>query len=100
MGKNIFLICCFVSLKSLGQTPVADFTIKSNLCLQEQVETVNQSTDASSYEWDFCPGELSNQPTAVVFDAPSGAPFKVELIEQNGSYFGFYTVRGNQSFTG
>lgn len=93
MRLVLFFILLFpLELWSQGLT--ADFSMKPNACIGEQLKITNLSGGAVSYEWDFCSGELDNQPNAVLFDQSLGVPFKVELIEVNGQYYGFYTVRG------
>jgi PKD repeat protein len=86
----------FINFLALSQPLVADFTFPSSLCKQENFKLTNQSIGAITYEWDLCPSELDNMPTGSVFEVSTGIPFKVDLVEENGKYFGFYTVRGDQ----
>ena len=57
----------------------------------------NSSTGATTYDWDFCSGDLAKTPTASVLlnSAQSRASFKVAMVESNGSYYGFYTSRAD-----
>lgn len=69
MTKGIF-ISAFLTLLSFhvcGQVPTVNFNVPIEVCLEEQFQLDNTSTDATNYEWDFCTGDFDIQPTAEIF---------------------------------
>ncbi len=64
--KRLIIILSFIySHAVLGQI-TADFSFEDNACLNQNVEFVNQSTNASSYKWDFCESLLIENDEGVV----------------------------------
>ncbi len=93
---NLFIATILVPLGSLpafAQCPVVDFQVPSNTCLQQNLLLSNLTSGASSYAWDFCPGDLELTASATVLTPSAGSAFTVTLIDNGGSYFGFYTSR-------
>ncbi len=87
MLNNLSIQHCF------SQCSPIDFTAPVSACLGQSLEFI-PSGSYSNYEWDFCPGELSQTPAAsVLVNSFGGYGFKVELAEQNGSYYGFILGR-------
>ncbi|WP_340153605.1 PKD domain-containing protein [uncultured Marivirga sp.] len=74
--KEIFFIISACTLTLVcdiyGQSPVADFNIPTEVCLEEQFQLENISVNADSFEWDFCPGEFSSIPTDENYASISG----------------------------
>ncbi|MBX2917500.1 MAG: PKD domain-containing protein [Cyclobacteriaceae bacterium] len=95
----LFVVYCLGSIGSRAQVLNADFIIPSQVCLNERIYPDNLSTDGTRFEWDFCPGELDKLPQSSEFLTTNGTPFGVEMVSQNGRYYGFYTTRGNQKLT-
>ncbi len=71
----------------------ANFSAPATGCLEQSIRLTNQSTNAVSFQWDFCPGELANSPTASLFATTGGTPFKVSVVKSEGEFTGFYTTR-------
>jgi PKD repeat protein len=92
------VVFCYLIQYAMGQPTQADFTIPSTICLQESVKTVNTSSNASQNFWDFCGGDLSQQPTAnVLVSNYGGYGTRVEIIESAGQFFGFFLSGGTNS---
>ena len=94
---RILIFCFFVlflPVKGWGQPVQSDFSIPPQACLQENIYLANQSTGATSYEWDLCSGELALNPTAsVLINSYGGYGTKVDVVEQGGQYYGFFIGR-------
>lgn len=59
--RSIFfftVIFLFGITSSWAQSPVADYQLPASVCLEEKAYLENQSTNASYFEWDFCPIDL------------------------------------------
>src|SRR6478736_9991202 len=94
----ISFILLLLKLCLHAQSPVADFTMPSSACLQQNIPLTNQSTGATSYAWDFCGGDLTQSPTAsVLVNDFGGYGIRVEIIESNDEYFGFFTSGGTRA---
>ncbi len=78
-----------------AQCIAIDFNLPASGCLSENIK-ITSNVVLPNYEWDFCAGDLDQIPTASVFYDAAGAAFKVELIEQDGQYYGFYVSRSNR----
>ncbi|MEQ6167654.1 PKD domain-containing protein [Ekhidna sp. MALMAid0563] len=81
----------------VAQDPVAEFSVQIEACQNEQLELSNSSTNASSYEWDFCVGDLKIIPTYTSSPASLGttSTWGLELVEDNGLFYGFIPSRGD-----
>ncbi len=78
-----------------AQCAAPNFTLPANACRDQNV-TLQPDAAYSSYEWDLCPGELTNTPVGSVLNSGYGGyGFKVKMIEQDGSYYGFFLGRAN-----
>ncbi len=75
-----------------AQCPVAGFTAPATACLQENIFVENTSTSATSYQWDFCSGDLQFAPAAS-FVTASSFIFRARVFrmvqDTNGMWFGF-----------
>ena len=78
-----------------GQSPIANFTIDPFGCLNQNLVVQNQSTNTTSYTWDFCfqdlntVKEVQNALTVSAATTPTGISF----FKQNGNWFGFVSSR-------
>ena len=74
--------------------PYPDFTVQSDLCINESLQLDNTSANgATTYEWDFCVGDLSATPTAGLIASAVSQPFNVEIKKVGVNYHGFVTDR-------
>ncbi|MEL7144761.1 MAG: PKD domain-containing protein [Bacteroidota bacterium] len=75
MGRSFYLLMVLyfgLSRWALGQNAVAAFDSSSPYCLEELAILDNTSTDAVSFEWDFCGGEFSTAPVEQALGSLSG----------------------------
>jgi PKD repeat protein len=85
-------VCCH---KGFSQCSTVDFTIPATACLQQNLSFTANAT-FQTYEWDFCSGDLDQVPaSSLLSNGFGGYGFKVELVQQNGLYFGFFLSRGS-----
>ncbi len=78
-----------------AQCTAVNFNLPAKGCLSQKIK-ITSNVVLPNYEWDFCTGDFDQIPTASVFLNAAGAAFKVELIEQDGQYYGFYVSRSNR----
>lgn len=95
---RLAILLFLIPTQLFSQTVVSDFFIKSTACLGENIKIQNVSTNASSYEWDFCQGDLFQSPTKVKFDSPDlEAPYGSSLIKSGNNWYAFVCSAGSNS---
>lgn len=92
---------CFLIDSSLAQDcPIADFSVSPTVCLDQDIDIVNNTTGAMTYEWDFCVGvDLSISPvlSEVSDGSDFGSSYDIDLVEDEGNYYGFVaTLTGDK----
>ncbi len=77
--------------------PNVDFSIQSDICIGQNLEIENNSSNATSYLWDFCEGDLALTPTAnAALSVPSATDYVgLELVHSDEGWFGFVSRFGN-----
>src|SRR5258706_190664 len=101
--KKIFFAkaFCIYSILTLGQNPSANFSILANACTGQNIQIQNLSINASTFEWDFCSGDLENLPvvqgatTSGTFNKPS----HITLVTDQGKWYGFVLNRFGNSIS-
>jgi PKD repeat protein len=88
------LLSPFPFYYSFSQCTQVDFASPASACLAQDI-TLVPSGAYTSFEWDFCPGDLNQTPASALFLNSAGYNHKVDVVEQNGSYFGFFLSRAN-----
>jgi len=69
--SGCILVISLLSMPVLAQQ--ASFTAPDTVCVNEQVNVTNTSTGGSSYYWNFCAGNLFQDPTGVNLGNPGNA---------------------------
>lgn len=97
-GVSFFLLYLSTLVIVKAQCGSSNFTVPTNNCINKSIAMTPDVQSAFSYEWDFCPGELSLTPTASVMinNSQVGGPYKVKVIEQGGLLYGFVTSRSSE----
>lgn len=98
MGMNslrlAFLLWLISAAAASAQCVNPDFAAPSAACKDQRISLVPDNT-YNSYEWDLCSGELAGTPTAsILTNSYGGYGYKMELVENNGDYYGFFLTRG------
>jgi PKD repeat protein len=92
-----FFIGCLIVTALNAQPVVANFNITSSACLQQNLQIQNQSTNALTYEWDFCLEDIKRiKSSSNLVSIPNlnfGANFK--LVNDSGNWFGFALSENN-----
>ncbi len=102
---TIFFLLLFNTLKLNAQCLVAPgFQASDTVCASTPVTFSNTSISngASSYNWDFCPGDLANQPTAAIAANINGLvnnPIGLEQVFDGTNYFAFIANYGTNGIT-
>lgn len=91
MQKACFILA-FASTAVFGQ-PSSNFSISSSVCMEESVVITNNSTGATTYNWDFCLGDFISEPAYVSQTGLTSRAFGYALIEDGGNWYGFYAHR-------
>ena len=97
MLKFLFLAAgFFIVATSFAQSPNADFDLPEEVCKDESIFIQNNSNNASTYQWDFCAGELAEMPVALGInnsDQAIDGTLNITVVESNGNFFGFVASR-------
>ena len=96
MNRYIWLFSAFLVRQiSMAQCPTADFSVVASVCLEQDISLVNSSTDATSYFWDFCVGDLGETPTAtnVLNNSSLGTTSQLTVVEDGGNFYAFFLDR-------
>jgi len=93
----ISFIYFFLAISFLkAQCPIADFTIQNApVCTGENLIIENNSTSANAFSWDFCSGDISDQPNGELLSVVEGMDvnFGLAVAEQNDKWYCFATSR-------
>lgn len=85
-----------------SQCAVPNFTVSDTICPLQPVNINNSQSNALSYNWDFCMGDLDSVPSGVALTNIGGAlafPQAMKLVEENGNYYSFFCNVGAQYIT-
>ena len=88
--STLFLVAgLFLGWKAFGQS--ASFTNKGTVCLGESIKFTNTSTGSSTYQWDFCHGDLDSLSvnTSVKTVLAGDFPIDVQVEYDLGNWYGF-----------
>jgi len=94
---------CSPILQSTAQCPTASFSLNDTICSTTPVVLTNTSSGGTgplTYAWDFCPGDLGQNP--IVENIGDFGGFSqymngMALVYENGNWFGFTPTVGSQS---
>lgn len=85
----------FSTMRLLAQT--ADFTVPANGCMEEQLVLTNNSSETTTYEWDFCTGGFDIDPVVEDLGTVSGLSnaYGVDVFEEAGEWYVMMGSFGN-----
>ena len=95
------VVFCFTTVVFIigasAQIPDSDFSLPSSACLGENLNITNNSTNAISYQWEFCQsdpsGNVQINSTGILNDGST--TMEIELINSDDLWYGFITSRDN-----
>ncbi len=91
----LVIIFLFPSISLYPQMVNADFEMPGEVCLNQNLSVQNNSTNADTFVWDFCEGDLSLTPETnnIAFVPSSFLPRDIDVVQQGNNWFGFMVVR-------
>lgn len=98
MKKIVFCVGLILTmLQSRGQV-VADFSLPATACLNQVLQSQNNSSNATSYFWDFNQGDLSLTPTLQNISNTGGnIPIGLDIVSDGVNWFGFIASQEDNS---
>ena len=89
-GLFTFLGILFITVRLSAQ---ADFSIPDTICINEHLTIENLSRNADTYYWNFCSGNLINDPGGENFSNPGtlNGPAFVDFANDDDRYYAFIT---------
>jgi PKD repeat protein len=94
MRTYLAVLAVLASSTSFAQALVSNFSGPSTACLQENIQLMNESENATRYEWDVCQGDLRLPPTAKYVTTIAGnVTTGIDLVFDGTNWFGFITSR-------
>lgn len=90
----LFLLCIH---ELNAQCPITDFSIPVTACINQRITPINLSTGAVAYEWDFCSGDLENDPTAsgIITNAFLVRGRSFRIVNSSTGWYGFSIDQAN-----
>lgn len=86
------------STAGVAQLVQADFSVPIQACLNQIIEPVNSSANASRYEWDFCQGDLETAPAAsLAVNLGGNVTTGVDVVFDGTNWFGFIASQNGNS---
>ena len=88
--KPTAIMLLLMAAKVYGQ---ADFSIPDTICIDKSVTIENLSREAETYYWNFCSGNLINDPGGENFANPGtlNGPAFIDFANDNDLYYAFIT---------
>jgi PKD repeat protein len=99
VGIIIFLLCV-IHLNLWAQCPVTDFVSPATACINQNLTFENTTTGASSFEWDFCSGDLDLTPNSSIA-ASNNFLFRtraIRVVKNSGNWYGFTIDQANSPY--
>ncbi|MBW8050459.1 MAG: PKD domain-containing protein [Cytophagales bacterium] len=96
--RKVLLLPLLLPLLLFAQCPTASFIIPDTVCPGEILTIINTSdSTATSFEWDFCGGDLINTPSIDSLTTITGAlkPNAITTVYDGSNWFGFLSSRDN-----
>lgn len=87
----LLMICLAGIFTAKSQCPLTEFFVSETACINERILVDNISQEAVDYEWDFCSGELVNNPLAVpvLTNSLLFRTRSLRVIKQTDGWYGF-----------
>jgi gliding motility-associated-like protein len=72
--------------------PVVDFTLPDSICVGSPVSAINLTTGGTTYYWNFCSGNVNNDPFGVNIGNPGNlldVPTYMTLVQDGNKFYSF-----------
>ena len=100
-NKILFLVLIFALLASVkshlySQCNSLSLMVSDSICLNEELNIVNNTAESYNYQWDFCPASLMNGLTDVSTTSIGlDDPFSVEYAREGSNVYVFIVHRSS-----
>ncbi|MBN2273867.1 MAG: T9SS type B sorting domain-containing protein [Bacteroidales bacterium] len=83
-------LSCFISFAGRAQI---DFIVPDTVCIRDSMQAVNMSSDASSYYWNFCSGNLAYIPEGenLTNIGKVNGPSFIDIVKTAEGFYAFIT---------
>lgn len=93
---SLFLLS--ISINTIAQNPIADFSVKSTVCLNENLLLTNTSSNANTFLWDICQGDLALIPSVKhIRSLMANIPQGIDIVFDGSDWFGFVANQNGNS---
>ncbi len=84
-------IVFFVGISGWAQCPIPDFSLASTGCLNQNFYVQDNTTGATSFEWDFCSGDIELTPNSdiAVSNTLLFRTRSIRVVKNSGNWYGF-----------
>ena len=98
---SLFIFCLILFRLNILAQVVPGFTIPDTICVNQQFNIVNTTTGGSSYYWNFCSGNLSNNPIGLNMGnlGSVSQPVFSAIAKDGNNYYVFITNILNGTLT-
>lgn len=94
---RLFALLLLSSVAASAQCPQAGFTLPDTVCVNESISISNTTTGATQYAWDFCSGDLMQNPALQeITTLPNAAiPTDITTVSDGTNWYSFVSSRDN-----
>ncbi len=94
-----FVFFLLVNNQIYSQCPTVSVVIDNMVCKNQILNIQNSTSNATSYNWEFCAQDLNQVPSVQGIGnlVGSNLPRGIDIIEDNGSWYAFVTSLSNNS---
>jgi len=95
---RFFFFFIFLSSRLVAQIPFAGFNAPASACLDENILLTNTSTNATTYLWDICQGDLTLPPTVKsLLNLGANVTQGIDIVYNGSEWFGFVANQNGNS---
>ena len=93
----LFITLILINGELFAQSVTSSFNIPASVCLEENIQITNTSSNADTYLWDFCLEDLDGTPTAENYNNLAGGniPVAITIVYDSTLWYGFVSSRNN-----
>ncbi|GEM_PF-3533572 len=90
---SLFLFILFSVIEVFSQAPISNFDFKDSICIEENLNLINISNNANSFQWDFCMSDLDQNPELKGTKTIESSSFtsSIDIIYDSSNWYGFVT---------
>ena len=98
---SLFIFCLILFRLNIFAQLVPGFTIPDTVCVNQLFNIINTTTGGSSYFWNFCSGNLSNNPIGLNMGnlGSVSGPVYSAILKEGSNYYVFISNYSNGTLT-